>query len=160
LDQLSFFGGASPASMLNPVVPYDPAVCPPTCPSHSSSAPADIAKTAYQRFQGQDSKHNTVEVEYDFTHHYATHAAFGHGRPRSQSFLFAETNELFDPTNPNRGDCVGIPLNPDGTCSFAGLIDSEMNDIEVNEYSGLFGLWAHPNATLRANFDMELFSGD
>jgi hypothetical protein len=67
---------------------------------------------------------------------------------------------LFFPTNPNRGDCVGLPLNPDGSCSFSGEIDSEDDRIEVNEHSVLFGLWAHPSDTLRINFDMELFSAD
>jgi hypothetical protein len=160
LDQLSFFSGISPASMLNPIVPYDPAVCPATCPAHSSGSPADIANSAYQRFLGQDSKYNTFEVEYDFTRHFGGHLGYRYGRRRIQSFLFTNTAELFYPSNPNRGDCVGVVLNPDGTCPFSGLIDSETNDIEVNENSALLGFWAHPNDKLRVIYDMELFSGD
>ena len=159
LDQLSFFSGISPPSMLNPIVTYDPAVCPPTCPAHSSGSPADIATNTYQRFLGQDSKYNTVELEYDFTRHFGGHLGYRYGRRRIQSFLFTNTAELFDPANPNRGDCVGVPLNPDGTCSFSGQIDSETNDIEVNEHSALFGFWAHPSDKLRVNYDMEIFSG-
>jgi hypothetical protein len=160
LNQLSFFSGAGPSSILNPIVPYNPAVCPPTCPGHSSGAPADMANLSYQRFLGQDSKYNTIEVEYDFTRHFGGHVGYRYGRRRVQSFLLTNTAELFAPSNPNRGDCVGVPLNPDGTCSFSGEIDSETNDIEVNEHSALFGFWAHPNDRLRITYDMELFSGD
>jgi hypothetical protein len=160
LDSLSFFSGISPPSMLNPIVPYDPAVCPPTCPAHSSGAPADVANIGYQRFLGQDSKYNTFEVEYDFTRHFGGHLGYRYGRRRIQSFLFTNTAELFYPATPNRGDCVGVPLNSDGTCSFAGLIDSETNDIEVNENSALFGFWAHPSDKLHVNYDMEIFSAD
>ena len=160
LDQLSFFTGATPASMTNPIVTYDPTVCPPTCPTHGSSSPADIDNTAYQRFLGQDSKYNTFEVEYDFTRKVGAHLGYRYGRRRIQSFLFTNADELFYPSNPNRGDCATVPLNSDGTCSFAGLTDSEVNNIEVNEHSAIFGIWAHPNDKLRLVYDMELFSGD
>ena len=160
LDLLNFFSGLAPASMLNPIVTYDPAVCPPTCPIHSAGSPADVANTAYQRFLGQDSKYNTFEIEYDFTKRLGARVGYRYGRRRIQSFLFTNTNELFYPTTPNRGDCATVALNPDGTCSFAGEIDSETNNIEVNEHSALFGFWAHPSDRLRLNYDMELFSAD
>jgi hypothetical protein len=160
LDALSFFGGASPASMLNPVVTFNSATCPPACPVHSGSSPADVASNSYQRFLGQDSKYNTIEAEYDFTRHFGAHMGYRYGRRRVQSFLFTNADELFYPSNPNRGDCIGVPLNADGSCSFAGLVDSEVNDIEVNEHSALFGLWAHVSEKLRFTYDMELFYGD
>lgn len=160
LDQLSFFTGATPASMINPIVTYDPTVCPPTCPTHGSSSPADIDNSAFQRFLGQDSKYNTFEVEYDFTRRFGAHLGYRFGRRRIQSFLFTNVDELFYPSNPNRGDCATVPLNPDGTCSFAGLTDSETENIEVNEHSAIFGIWAHPSDKLRLVYDMELFSGD
>ncbi len=160
---LSFFNGTTPASMLNPVVIFDPAVCPANaaaCPQHGNSAPADVASRTNSRFLGQDSKYNTIEAEYDFSKHFGGRLGYRYGHRTIPVHWITTTAELFFPTNPNRGDCIGQPLNPDGSCSFSGEIDSEDDRIEVNENSALFGFWAHPNDTLRINFDMELFSAD
>ena len=160
---LSFFNGTSPASMLNPIVVFDPTVCPANpaaCPQHGSSAPADVSSPSYARFLGQDSKYNTIEAEYDISRHFGGRLGYRYGRRTIPVHWVTIANELFFPSNPNRGDCTGLPLNSDGTCSFSGEIDSEDDHIEVNEHSALFGLWAHPNDALRMNFDMELFSAD
>jgi len=162
-SQLSFFSGISPASMLNPVVVFDPTVCPANpaaCPQHGSSAPADVAGTSFARFLGQDSKYNTIEAEYEFSRHFGGHLGYRYGRRTIPVHVLTTTTESFYPTNPNRGDCTGLPLNPDGSCSFSGIIDTGDDRIRVNEHSVLFGLWAHPNDTLRMIFDMEVFSGD
>jgi CRP-like cAMP-binding protein len=160
---LSFFDGTTPASMLNPVDTFDPTVCPAdpaACPQHGNSAPADVASRTNARFLGQDSKYNTIEAEYDFSKHFGGRLGYRYGHRTIPVRWITTTAELFFPTNPDRGDCVGLPLNPDGSCSFSGEIDSEDDKIKVNEHSALFGLWAHPNDTLRINFDMELFSAD
>ena len=34
----------------------------------------------------------------------------------------AALGDIYYPNNPNRGDCVGVPLNPDGSCTFVGVI--------------------------------------
>jgi hypothetical protein len=160
---LSFFNGVAPASMLSPVVVFDPAVCPAdpaACPQHGNSSPADVATTSFARFLGQDSKYNTIEAEYDFSKHFGGRLGYRYGHRTIPVHWITTTNELFFPSNPNRGDCTGLPLNADGTCSFSGEIDSEDDHLEVNEHSALFGLWAHPNDALRMNFDLELFSAD
>lgn len=160
---LSFFNGTTPGSMLNPIVVFDPSVCPANpaaCPQQGNSSPADVNTTHFVRFLGQDSKYNTIEAEYDFTRHFGGHVGYRYGHRSVPLRLVTTTNELFFPANPNRGDCTGLPLNADGTCSFSGEIENEQDHIEVTEYSALFGLWAHPSDALRMNFDMELFSAD
>jgi hypothetical protein len=160
---LSFYNGSTPASMLNPVVTFDPSVCPgnpAACPQHGNSAPADVASHVSSRFLGQDSKYNTIEAEYDFSRHFGARIGYRYGHRTIPVRLLTTANELFFPSNPNRGDCIGLPLNADGSCSFAGEVDSEDDLIEVNEHSALFGFWAHPSDALRVNFDLELFSGD
>ena len=160
---LSFFNGTLPASMLNPVVNFDPAVCPANpaaCPQHGNSAPADVSSPAYSRFLGQDSKYNTFQLEYDFSRRFGARVGYRYGRRTIPVRFGTIANETFFPSNPNRGDCTGLPLNADGTCSFSGEVDSGNDLIEVDEHSGLFGFWAHPNDALRANFDLELFSAN
>jgi len=159
----SFFNGVSPANMLNPLVVFDPTVCPANpaaCPQHGSSSPADVANSAFTRFLGQDSKYNTIEAEYDFSRHFGGRLGYRYGHRTIPVNFVTVASELFFPSNPNRGDCTGLPLNPDGSCSFSGELDSGDESIEVNEQSALFGLWAHPNDSFRANFDMEIFSAD
>jgi hypothetical protein len=161
-SQLSFFGG-SPASMLSPIVIFDPAVCPANpsaCPQHSSQSPADVSSILFTRFLQQDAKYNTVELEYDFSRRFGGRVGYRYGSREINHSILAVANELFFPSNPNRGDCVGLPLNPDGSCSFSGEIDSDSDVAKVAEHSGLLGLWARPTDALRLNFDMELFSAD
>ncbi len=161
--EFSFFNGSTPASLLNPVVTFDPSVCPANpaaCPLHGSSSPADVNNTTFTRFLGQDSKYNTFQVEYDFSRHFGGRVGYRYGHRTIPVRLLTTTSELFYPSNPNRGDCSGAPLNSDGSCSFAGEVDSAEDRVEVNEHSALFGVWAHPSDALRVNFDMELLSAD
>lgn len=161
-SQLSFFGGST-ASMLSPIVVFDPVACatdPAACPQHSNSSPADASSTLFTRFLQQDAKYNTVEVEYDFSRKFGGHIGYRYGSRVINHSILAVTSELFDPGNPNRGDCTGLPLNPDGSCSFSGQIDMDSSQIKVAENSALLGLWARPTDALHLNFDMELFSAD
>lgn len=157
---VSLFGGTAPPSMLNPIVPYNPTLCPPTCPSHGAGAPADLSNNLFSRFLGQDAKYNTIQVEYDFTRSFGGHLGYNYGSRSITETIFAFATETFDPSNPNRGDCATVALNPDGTCTFSGQTDSGDELIPVHEHSMLFGLWFHPGSKLRATYDMQLMSAD
>lgn len=164
-SQSSLFPGATPATLLSPTTTFDPATCPPpftaaACPKHSSSSPADVSSIVYARYLGQDSKYNTIEAEYAFSKRIGARIGYRYGHRSIPATLVTAVDELFLPNTPNRGDCVGQPLNADGSCSFAGITDNESGKTDVTEQSGLFGLWAHPTDALRVNFDLELFSGD
>jgi len=162
-SQLSLFASTNPGSMLNPATPFDPAVCPAdpaACPQHSSSSPADVSTTTFVRFLGQDSKYNTVSVEYDFSRRWGGRLGYRYGHRTIPIRLVVTTDELFYPTNANRGDCTGLPLKADGSCSFSGETANEEESVEVSEHSALFGIWARPTDQLRLNLDLELFSAD
>lgn len=159
-NTLSFFNGSSPASMLNPAFLYDPAICPPTCPVHSASSPADVNARLFSRFLGQDSKYNTVEVEYDFSRMFTARVGYRYGTREINESILALATELFYPSNALRGDCATGTANADGTCNFAGIVDQDAEVVNVHEHSALFGLAFHPSNALRINYDMELFSGD
>ncbi|HEY7615792.1 MAG TPA: hypothetical protein VH744_03240, partial [Terriglobales bacterium] len=84
-SELSLFPGATPASLLGPIATFDPATCPPpftaaACPKHSNSSPADVANDTFVRFLGQNSKYNTIEVEYDFTRRVGARVGYRYGR--------------------------------------------------------------------------------
>ncbi len=165
LNTLNLFPGSSPASLLLPVVPYNPSTCNPVtsagCPSHTGSSAADLSATGNAPFLGQDSKTNTFEVEYDFGRHFGTHVGyrFGH-RTISQNGLVTSLAETFDPSNALRGDCKTGTVDANGVCTFSSQTVALADTLEINEHSALFGFWAHPTDHLRANFDMELFSAD
>ena len=65
------------------------------------------------------------------------------------------------PNNPNRGDCVGLPLNPDGSCTFIGVQEPwEVASTEINRYSGVVGAWFRKGAALHANVDAQFGGAD
>jgi hypothetical protein len=167
LSALSLFPGASPATLLLPIVPYNAATCNAVtgvgCPAHSASSAADISATTIAPFLGQDSKYNTFELEYDFDHHYGASVGYRFGHRTIGEGLISSIAETFYPNNALRGDCAatnGGTVNANGVCTFSGQTANTANSQTVNEDSALFGFWAHPTEHLRANFDVELFSAD
>ncbi|HVI09283.1 MAG TPA: hypothetical protein VND65_13425 [Candidatus Binatia bacterium] len=164
LNTLNLFPGASPATLLLPIVTYSAATCNPGtgagCPVHSSSSAADLSSTTVTPFLGQDAKYNTVSVEYDFDHHYGASLGYRYGRRTISQDLVSSTAEVFYPTSALRGDCAAGTANGSGVCDFAATTVNPANSLQVNEHSGLFGFWAHPTERLRANLDVELFSAD
>ena len=166
LSALSLFPGKSPATLLLPVLPYNAATCNPAtgagCPAHTASSAADISATDVGRFLGQDSKYNTFELEYDLNRHYGASVGYRFGRRTIGTGLISSIAETFYPSNARRGDCA-VPngtVGANGVCTYAAPTANTSNSLQINENSGLFGLWAHPTDHLRANFDMELFTAD
>jgi hypothetical protein len=156
----SFFG----ATLLSTPNVFDPATCPPpftaaTCPQHSSSSGADIITSHLFTFLRQRALVNTIEAEYDFSHHFSGHLGFRYeNRDINHDFELVQ-DQTFFPSLPNRGACAGIALNPDGSCSVVTL-DGETNPIPIHGYSTLFGFTLRPADSLRVNFDTEFYSGD
>jgi len=68
---------------------------------------------------------------------------------------------LFFPSRPNRGACVGRPLQPNGTC-VANVTASNNQATEINEHSAIFGLSSRllNDDALRLSGDIELLSAD
>ena len=150
----SLFNDASvapPGSMLFPVVQF-----PASTPLHSSSSPADLTNETYSRFLGQDTKENEFRVEYDITQHAGVHIGYRYRHLRDHNDWISVANaDIFDPILPNRGNCAGLPLNPDGSCTFTGEFDSEDDLTIIHQHTALAGVWFRPTPNLRANFDVE-----
>lgn len=159
LLQTSLFNAstvAPPGSLLSPPVTY-----PGTLPLHNGSSPADSVNESYNRFLGQGTKENEFEVQYDINQYAGVNVGYRYSRIRDHNFWTSIANaDLFYPPLPNRGNCAGIALNPDGTCTFTGLFDSEDDLTTINEHTALAGVWLRPKQNLRINADAELGYAD
>jgi hypothetical protein len=156
---------------------FNPATCPgtpATCPQHNASSGADVIVQNVNRFLRQNLFQETIDLEYDLNRRVGARIGYRF-RHRSIDFSQFDLGVLTQyPTLPNRGACVGQPLNPDGSCtvltfngvtaadvvpSFTGL-EPDGDHIPINEHTALFGLWARPTDNLRFSFDVELMSAD
>lgn len=154
LLQTSLFNAAtvaSPGSILAPPVTY-----PGTLPLHGASSPADTLNDTYNRFLGQGTKENEFAVQYDLNSYAGVDIGYRYSHIRNHNFWSSVANaDVFDPPLPNRGNCAGLPLNPDGSCTFAGEFDSEDDLTTIHEHTALAGIWLRPKQNLRINADAE-----
>ncbi len=154
--------------LANPNV-FSAATCPPpftaaTCPQHNASSAADLIVDNRNDFLGQKRTSNTFLLEYDFTKRITAHVGYRFERreitqrvdnTQVQTFFPGPTAALA-----NRGACVGVPLNPDGTCTVAVPgADAGDDFAQINGSTGLVGFTARTNK-LRLSGDVEFFSGD
>ncbi len=151
-------------SMLVAPVVFSSATCPPpytaaTCPRHNSSSEADSSVTVSSLFLGQDSKYNTVQLEYDFTKHFGGRLGYRYGHRTIDQRDVELDSSTFDPILPTRGACAGQPLNPDGSCT-ANTTAEDSSEILINEHSLLAGIWVRPTDKVRISYDQELMYAD
>jgi hypothetical protein len=167
----------------NPNV-FSPATCPPpftaaTCPQHNASSSADLIVDNFNQYISQESKINTVELEYDITRKVGVHAGYRFERRdlisqgaqvQIQTFFPGPTAALA-----SRGLCAapnGVLVG--GICTVevvredagltavpAGTPVPILGDaLEINGHSALFGISARPNNRLRVSLDTEFFYAD
>lgn len=152
------------ATLLSTPNSFDPATCPQpftaaTCPQHNNSSSADLIRDLTGQFIRQDSKVNTIELEYDLTRHFT--AYLGYRFERREITVNDSTVQFltFFPTLPNRGACAGQPLDAQGVCRTT-TTDEGADFTEINGHSALFGFSFRPSPKLRASFDTEQFYAD
>lgn len=152
----------------------------PGTPVHVGSSLADAAVITNSNFFKQDEKINIADVQYQFTPKYGARVGFRYRHRAIDDNFLNSKNEIFFPNNPARGDCArvnpalpvtqanlpdGCTLNADGSISFLTPASGEpfsagLGETLINEYAGLFGLWARPIPNWNIRFDMELMSAD
>ena len=139
-------------------------------PTHSASSGPDVAFVASSLFLKQDEKTNLAEIEYQFSPRLGARVGFRYRHRSINDKALDLATEVFFPTNANRGDCAlasgvlpeGCTPNGDGSFTFITPQPVELDTGEtlINEYAGLFGIWAKPLANWRISFDTELMSAD
>jgi hypothetical protein len=174
-----FFSGnlLTPANIFTPGVGNVPPIsCAPPAdgvagtPVHSGSSGPDVAISSNLGFLKQDEKTNLFEVDYRFTQKFGARTGFRfRHRDIDEASVIADEIEEFFPSNANRGACalaagvlpVGCVPNGDGSFTFTAPAPITSALVTpINEFSGLFGLWARPLPNWRMSFDMELMSAD
>ena len=161
--------GAAPATPTNPV-------------AHNASSAPDVSIILDSNFLKQEERMNLAEVDYQFSQKLGVRVGFRY-RYRIIADNFYETlDQAFYP-GPTaalaaRGNCAlvnpanpvsqanlpaGCTLNSDSSISFLSVpAFVPASDVvpPINEFSGLFGIWARPSPKLQISFDTELFSAD
>ena len=161
LDQeAAYFNAASlgTASLLNPVATF-----PPTVLSHSSSSPADITNEVTVNMIGQKTYQNDFQIQYDLSRFFGVRAGFEWSQNTIQpgNTYQAALGDIYYPNNPNRGNCVGVPLNPDGSCTFADVIAPwGAPTTEINRYSAIVGAWYRGGSSLHADVNAQIGGAD
>jgi hypothetical protein len=156
----NFFTAASlgSANLLSPIFGF-----PGTTLLHSSSSPADLVNEINANLIGQNTKQNDFQVQYDVTRSFGVRGGFNWSQNTIQpgNSYMAALGDIYFPNNPNRGNCAGLPLNPDGSCTFTGVISPFGSPTtEINRYSGVAGAWFRKGSALRANVDAEFGGAD
>ena len=152
------------ASLLSTPNVFSPATCPPpftaaTCPQHNASSGADLTVGHTVNFLKQDTKSNTLELQYDFSRKVSARAGYRYQRRK----IFDSQNDaqqlVYYPTLPNRGACAGVVLDANGVCNTTASTSSA-DGFEIQGNSLLAGVSVHPSHELRVNFDTEQFYAD
>ena len=161
LDQeFAYFNAASlgAGSLLNPIATF-----PPTILTHSSSSPADVTNEVNVNMIGQKTYQNDFQLQYDVSRFFGLRAGFVWSQNTIQpgDTFQASLGDIYYPNTLNRGNCSGQPLNPDGSCTFVGVVTPWGGPTtEINRYSAVFGAWYRNGKGVRANFNAQFGSAD
>jgi hypothetical protein len=161
LDQeAAYFNAASlgAGSLLNPVATF-----PPTLLTHGSSSAADVTNEVNTSMLGQRTFQNDFQLQYDLSRNFGVRTGFLWTNYVIQpgNIYQAALGDIYYPNTPNRGNCVGVPLNPDGSCTFVGEITPWGSPTtEINRYSLVLGAWFRNQSGLRANLNAQIGGAD
>jgi hypothetical protein len=146
-----------------------PANAVPGTPNHSTKSEPDISFAVSSRFLKQEEETNLAELEYQFSSKLGVRGGFRYRHRSIDDNDFETIDEIFFPNNANRGDCaLSAGVLPEGCTALGGGSfafatpgpTASPDQTLINEYSGLFGIWARPVNHLKVSFDTELMSAD
>jgi hypothetical protein len=133
-------------------------------PAHSTSSGPDVSVGLFSGFLKQEQRVNLFQVEYDFTRRFGAHLGYRFRRRNIYQSAVDQNLEIYYPSNAARGDCAvasNCTDNGDGSLTFQSPLSApDVDDILINEHSGLFGFWARPTDAWKVNFDTTLTSAD
>ncbi|HXZ21055.1 MAG TPA: hypothetical protein VEG63_13975 [Candidatus Acidoferrales bacterium] len=138
-------------------------------PVHTTSAEPDLAIDVDGGFLKQAENTNLAELDYQVSSKFGARAGFRYRHREIDDKSFADNMEFYFPSNANRGDCALVMgMLPAGCTPIGGgafefvtpVINFNPGQVLINEYSGLFGVWARPVQNWRISFDTELMSAD
>src|SRR5580693_5997150 len=174
------------ANLFTPTAPVPLTCTPPVgvapgIVAHNSSSAPDLSIVVDSNFLKQEEKTNLAEFDYRFSKKFGVRVGFRYRHRYISDNFFETLDQVFYPgptaATAARGACAvvnpgpvsqanlpaGCTLNADNSIAFAsstGFAPAGATVPPINEYSGLFGLWARPNQKWNIRFDTELFSTD
>jgi len=160
---------------------FNPTNCPldsnaVTCPQHSGGSAADVISGLATSFLGDDTKSNTIEMQYDFSRRFGARIGYLFTSQTIAQYSATNDNELVylpggaTATSANdylaaRGNCAlssgalptGCTLNADGSVTFLAPASAALTRslTTINENALLAGIVARPIANLRIAADIE-----
>jgi hypothetical protein len=138
-------------------------------PVHNASSAPDISFAVSSLLLKQDEKTNLSELEYQFSSRLGVRGGFRYRHRAIDDSDFETATDIYFPNNGNRGACaLAGGVLPDGCSALGGgafafvapTPAADSGEILIDEYSGLFGIWARPINHLKISFDTELMSAD
>jgi hypothetical protein len=151
-------------------------------PFHSGSSGPDASVVVNSNFLKQDEKTNLAELAYQFSDKLGARIGFRYRHRYIADNFYSAVDEVFypgpTPANAARGDCArldptapvspgnlpsGCTLNSDNSISStsnSGFSPASASVPPINEYAGVFGIWARPTRNWKISFDMDLMSAD
>jgi hypothetical protein len=148
---------------------------------HSTSSYPDLSNVLDSNFLKQEEKTNLAEFDYRFSEKFGVRIGFRYRHRYISDNFYEALDQVFYPgptaATAARGSCAvvnpgpvsqanlpgGCTLNADNSITLVsntGFSPAGASVPPINEYSGLFGLWARPNQKWKISFDTELFSAD
>jgi len=175
------------ANFFTPTAPV-PLTCAPPLGSvagtvvHNTSSSADVSLVTDSNFLKQEEKTNLAEIDYRFSRKVGVRIGFRYRNRYISDNFYEALNQVFYPgptaVTAARGACARLDttqpvsqanlpadctLNADTSITLVsntGFAPAEAAVPPINEYSGLFGVWARPTQRWKISFDMELMSAD
>ena len=138
-------------------------------PTHGTSSGADISLVLNSNFLKQEERTNLAEFEYQFSSKVGARGGFRYRHREIADAFFSASTLVYFPSNANRGSCAlvggllptGCTANGDGSFTFVTPDpERDAGSDEIDEYAGVFGMWAQPTANWRISFDADLMSAD
>jgi len=150
-------------NMLTAPIVFNPATCPApytanTCPTHSSSSEADASAAVSSLFLGQDSKYNTLELEYDFSKHIGGRLGYRYRRRAIDQRDVELNTSTYDPILATRA-CAAALVSSNGSCTTSTSSATSFETL-INESALLAGVWVRPIQNLRLTYDQEILYAD
>ena len=138
-------------------------------PVHNASSAPDLSFAVSSLFLKQDEKTNLSELEYQFSPRLGVRGGFRYRHRSIDDNDYETATDIYFPSNANRGSCaLAGGLLPAGCTAIGGGAfafvtpnpTASPDETLINEYSGLFGIWARPVNHWKISFDTELMSAD
>ena len=144
---------------------FSTSLCPPpytaaTCPLHTSRTAADMTQAYRQEYFAQTARANTFVAAYSPMEKLKLSLGYRYRDRTIIKTLRSTTTSTFTPPFANRGACATVTLNADGTCTVTPASTPAIENNQIHEHWGLFGMAAQPTNQLSIKLNVDAMYAD